>query len=72
MVAHIFTLLLAHFSSKLVNYSWHSESWKNIGKWSKRRFHSKMSSFSKSSESLNFHCDLNNLPILTQKVPKEA
>ena len=32
VVVHIFTLLLAHFTSKLVNYSWHSESlnnWKN-------------------------------------------
>ena len=32
MVAHIFTLLLAHFASKLVNYSWHGESLKYFWK----------------------------------------
>ena len=33
LVAHIFTLLLAPFASKLVNYSRHGESLKNVWKW---------------------------------------
>ena len=53
LLAHIFTLLLAPFASKLINHLRHSESLKNIWKWSNRR---KMSSILNSSESLKSHC----------------
>ena len=48
----IFTLLLAHFASQSVNYSRHSESLKNVGKWANSCFRRKISSISNSSESL--------------------
>ena len=56
MVAHIFTLLLAPFASKFVNYSRHSESLKNDRKSSNCCFQRKMSSILNSSENLKSHC----------------
>ena len=65
-------LLLAPFASKLVNYSRHSESLKNVWKWPNRSFWKKMSSILSSYESLKSHCASNRWPIWTQRVPKEA
>ena len=66
-VVHIFTLLLALFTSKLVNYSRHSETlnlWKN----------SKSTTFyfENSHFIILTHSASNNWQIWTQKVPKEA
>ena len=52
IVAHIFTLLLAPFASKLVNFLRHSESLNNVWKRQNRCFRRKMKSISNSFESL--------------------
>ena len=71
-VGHIFTLLLAPFASKLVNYSRHSETL-NFRK------NSKLRTFSFENRDLTVfqhfskaHCASNKWPIWMQKVPKEA
>ena len=71
-VAHIFTILLAPFASKLVNYSRHSETL-NFRKNSKSTTfflrNSDLTIFKHFSMS---HCASNNSPIWTQKVSKEV
>ena len=63
-IRHIFTLLLAHFESKLVNYSWHSESLKIFGRIPKSTTFSfdenNLSIFKQTSKT---HCTSNNWPI---------
>ena len=72
LLAHIFTLLLVPFESKLVNYSRQSESLKNVWKRWNHCFRRKMTSISNSSESLKSYCASNNWPIWMLKVPKKA
>ena len=69
---HTFTLLLAPFVSKLVDYLRRSESLKNTWKSTNCPFRWKMSSISNRLGYLQMHCASNNLPIRTPKVPKEA
>ena len=69
LVAYIFTLRLAFFASKSVNYSRRSESLNivEIGDIFLRK-----QRFNNVQVSSKAHCDSNNWPIWTQKIPKEA
>ena len=71
-LAHIFTLLLTPFVSKLVNYSRCSETL-NFRKNSKSTsFSFENSDFTVFKHFLKTHCSSKNWLIWTQKVPKEA
>ena len=72
LVANIFTLLLAPFASKMVNYSKHSETLnfrKNLKLTTFSFENSDLTVFKHFSKS---HCASNNWPMWTKKVPKEA
>ena len=70
LVAHIFMLLLAPFTSKLANYSRPTLNFRKNSKSTTFSFeNSDLSIFQLFSKT---HCASNNWPIWTQKVPKEA
>ena len=72
MVAHTYTLLLAPFAFKLVNYSRHSKIL-NFRKNSKlTSFSLKNSDFTVFKDFSKTHCASKKWPIWAQKVPKEA
>ena len=72
LTAHILTLLLAPFASKLANYSRRSETF-NFRKNSKSTtFSFENSDFAVFIHFSKTHCTSTNWPIWTQKVPKEA
>ena len=68
----MFTLLLAPFASKLVNYSSQSEPLNNAWTSKNRCFRRKYLRFWDSSECSKIHCASNTWPIWTQKLSKEA
>ena len=72
MLSWVFTLLLAPFASKLVNYSSHSELLKNARTSINRCFLRKCRRFRDSSECSKTHCASNTWPIRTKKLSKEA
>ena len=72
LVAHIFTLLLAPFSSKFVNYSRYSETL-NFRKNSKSTsFSFENSDFTAFMHCSKTRCASNSWPTWTQTVPKEG